>query len=197
MTKNKLLNIAIIICKLSKGFFIFSFIIVTTVFIYFQIDKELVVNKLEDSKISINLEPNHDFAGVSSSTKWKITKTDEDEKVYAFKNIRTASLYILYLQYVGILFFLFLTTREFQKVMLSVRNLETFKKENVLSFKRIGKYIFAFYILISCSSVEFKEGGYSWFHWSVTPLFFILFAFIMAEIFKEGNVLEEENDLTI
>ena len=197
MTRNRLLNIAIIICKLFKGFFIFSFIILTILFIHFQIDREYYTSKIDNSKISFNSGFKKNIFNISTSTRWKEVNAGNDEKVYTLKNIKITSLYIIYFKCVGVLLCLFLSIKEFQKVMLSVKNLQTFKRENVLSFKRIGKYLFGFFLLTSYTAISFEKGAFSSTHINLTPLLFVLVAFIMAEIFKEGNALEEENDLTI
>ena len=81
--------------------------------------------------------------------------------------------------------------------MQSVKNLKTFQKNNVYSFRKIDKYIFMIFLLSSYVKVRFQQGGVSATHINLTPLLFVLATFIMAEIFKEGNALEEENDLTI
>ena len=81
--------------------------------------------------------------------------------------------------------------------MESVKSLKTFQTNNVISFRKIGKYIFIIFLLTSYTSIQFENGGQSQIQFSFTPLLFMLFAFIMAEIFKEGNKLKVENDLTI
>jgi len=92
---------------------------------------------------------------------------------------------------------MFLITREFQNIVGSVKHFNTFKKDNVISFSRIGKYLLLFFLLTSYSVIEFQEGKNTETHISFIPLFFALLAFIMAEIFKEGNILMEENELTV
>ncbi len=195
MTKNRLLNVAISICNLIKAIYILLFIFLTTIFIHFQLNKEYYINKIESSKISFNTKSNGIF--FAASTKWKMTGAGEDKEVYKITNIRTSSLYILYFQISGLLIFIFLSTKEFQKIMLSVKNSQTFRRENMLSFKKIGKYIFGFFLLTSYTTVSFEKGGYSGYQISLIPIFLMLIAFIMAEVFKEGNALEQENELTI
>ena len=81
--------------------------------------------------------------------------------------------------------------------MQSVKSFKTFQKNNVYSFRKIGKYIFIIFLLSSYIKVRFQQGGISGTHINFTPLLLGLVAFIMAEIFKEGNELEVENNLTI
>lgn len=192
MTKNRLLNIAIGICRLIKICYLFLFILLTIFFIHFQVDREFYKN----NETSFNHKPNG-IIHFSKHIKWKMINAGEDEKVFTLHKISTISFYVIYFQLIGILLFLFLSTKEFQTVMLSVKNLKTFRRKNMVSFKKIGKYIIGYFLLTSYVSIRFKEGGISGYYISLTPLIFVLFAFIMAEIFKEGNYLEEENELTI
>ncbi|QTD39064.1 DUF2975 domain-containing protein [Polaribacter batillariae] len=195
MTKNILLDIAIFICKTFKGIYVLLFIVATTVFIHFQMNRKFYQAKIKNINTSFNFKNNG--AHITKSTSWKMENAGEDSVVYSIEKIRTPSLYILYFQYLGILLFLFLSTKEFQKIMLSVKNLKTFKRDNVLSFRRIGIYLIGFFILTSFISINYLKGGFTKYNISLSPILFILFAFIMAEIFREGNTLKEENDLTI
>ncbi len=52
-------------------------------------------------------------------------------------------------------------------------------------------------ILTSYSVIRFESGIQSKLSIDFIPLIYALLAFIMAEIFKEGSVLKQENDLTI
>jgi hypothetical protein len=133
----------------------------------------------------------------SKYSRWKITDAGDDKDVYALGKISKMSLYINFLKLNAVLILIFLSVKEFQKVMKSVKSLKTFEKNNVISFRRIGKYLLFIFLLTSYIRVEFQQGGFSGIHISFTPLFLMLIAFIMAEIFKEGNLLKQENDLTI
>ena len=192
MKKNKLLNIAVVVCKSIRVIYIIAFIILTGIFIHVQI--------APDSYKKGNYSFNNTTSGfqISKYNRWKISSPKlEDKDVYTIDKILKTSLYINYLKLVAILLFIFLATKEFQKIMQSVKNLKTFQKNNVYSFRKIGKYIFIIFLLSSYVKVRFQQGGVSATHINLTPLLFVLAAFIMAEIFKEGNALEEENDLTI
>jgi hypothetical protein len=78
-----------------------------------------------------------------------------------------------------------------------VRVIQTFRKANVKSFRKIGKYFLLIFILTSFSIVIFEQGMFYGFSLSFTPLVLMFVAYILAEIFKEGNDLSEENQLTI
>ena len=92
---------------------------------------------------------------------------------------------------------MFLSVKEFQKVLQSVMSIQTFQIINVQSFRRIGIYILVIFLLTSYDYIVFQQGGFSRVHFSFTLLPLMILAFIMAEIFKEGNLLKTENELTI
>lgn len=194
MRKNKLLNIAIIICKSIRIFYFLIFILLTGFFIHFQISPETY------KEANFNYKNSSNFV-IIKSTSWKAHDANgvvlEDKKVFRLDKISKSSLYINYMKLGAVLLFIFLSTKEFQKIMESVKNLKTFHTNNAASFRKIGKYLFVIFLLISFVNVQFQQGGKSGIHIQLTPLILMLIAFIMAEIFKEGNLLQEDKDLTI
>ena len=189
MKKNTLLKIAILLCKISKVFFILLFIGLTAVFVHLQLDRSFYSSKELDFRTKTG-DYNYIY-------KWKVDTDEDFDNIFKFDEIKTSSLYMGYFQLSVILLVLFLSTREFQKVITSVEKFKTFGVTNVASFRRIGKYILIYAILTSYTSVSFQHGGFKGVSISFTTLFLALVAFIMAEIFKEGMLLKEENDLTI
>lgn len=189
MTRSTLLNIAITLCKVSKIIFITLIIGLTVIFIHLQLDRSFYSSK----KININTNSE----GYSYTTKWKANTDKDYNEIFTVDKIKTGSIYFMYLKHLGVLIVLFLCIREFQKIMQSVKGIKTFGENNVLSFRRIGGFVIGYAILTSYTSISFENGGFRGFSLSFTPLFLILFAFIMAEVFKEGVLLKEENDLTI
>ncbi|MCK0157393.1 DUF2975 domain-containing protein [Cellulophaga sp. F20128] len=190
MTKNKLLNIAILACKGLRILWIFIFTISTLFFIHFQINKDFY----KDMEIKFN-EPSG--FNISSSETLFTQNSEGDKKSSSIQQITTASLYINYIKFTAVLLFYFLSLKEFQKVIESVKHLKTFQLNNVNSFRRIGKYAFIIFILSSFTFITYQHTATSGFQISFTPLILMLLAFILAEIFKEGNMLRKENDLTI
>ncbi|WP_298237570.1 DUF2975 domain-containing protein [uncultured Algibacter sp.] len=183
------MNIAIIVCKFIRFFLVIVFIGLTTFFIHLQVDRSFYKGK----EVSFNFK---DY-NYSSLRKWKVNPKSADKDVYVFGDIKTSSLYLNYVKYVAILIVLFLPFKAFQKIMTSVKEVKTFEQDTIKAFRKIGKYIFAYFLLTSYHSMTFKFGGYRGTSISLTPLLFVLLSFIMAEIFKEGRLLKKENDLTI
>jgi len=186
MKKNKLLSIAIIICKSSKIIYILSLIVFTCFFAHLQIDRDYY----KDANIKVNSSD----IDVKFSDKWE---ENSNENVFALNKMTTTAIYSIYFKYSLVIIMMLLITNEFQKIIESVQTLKTFKRNNVISFKKIGIYAFIYFLLTCYTIIDYHEGSKGQLQISFIPLIFMLFAFIMAEIFKEGNVLMEENDLTV
>lgn len=185
MERNNLLKGAIFICKGMQTLLIFIFCILTLLFIHIQVDstfyKDKIVN-IDKSEINYN------------SSREIILK---DNPILTLDQMTTSSLYITYIRYSAMLALFFLSVGEFKKIMKSVQSINTFRIDNVKSFRRIGQYAIIYFFVSSFYSYEFNEIGYTGFRVSFAPFILALFAFIMAEIFKEGNLLLEDKELTI
>lgn len=194
MTKNTLLNIGIFICKFLRLLQIIVFVILTGIFVHFQISPSSYKNVDIDTKI------NNSGISFKKSSSYKIHvdgQVPKDSDVFTFNNIKTGSLYFNFMKLSIILILGFLCIKEFQKVIESVKEIKTFQKRNISSFRRIGKYLLIIFILVSYSSFTFQQGRTTGFYFSFELLILSLLAYIMAEIFFEGNKLSEENKLTV
>jgi hypothetical protein len=198
MKKNKLLNIAIGICKFLKLIYILSFVVITIIFIHIQIDKEayndLKINHT-DPQTTLSVGINKSY-----SDKWE----NPYNEVYVLEKLTTTTIYLIYFKFACIFALLFLSIKEFQNIIQSVKRLDTFRLNNILSFRKIGKYLILYFMLTLLfftlsfkNSLYFWQGGFIQTSISFTPLLFALISFILAEIFKEGNKLQQENELTI
>lgn len=208
MTKNTLLNTGIIICKLLRLFQIIAFIILTAVFVHLQISSSTYKNiyiedmNLKNNNVSNINEASSFVINLGSSKIYVGTEVTEGSEVLSINNIKTSSLIFNFIKLSAILFLSFLCLKEFQKVIESVKEIKTFQKRNVSSFRSIGKYLLIIFILVSYSSISFQQGGTnsldaSSFNISFELPILALLAYIMAEVFKEGNMLSEENNLTV
>lgn len=194
MTKNRLLNLVIFLCRFYKMLCVVLFLAMTTLLIHIQVDPDSY-NSL-DFQVNIVEDPG---LGITTKHKWQLDGqvAPEDDKVFRLEKLTTGSLYIVFIKYTIILVLVFLCVKEFQRVAESVKNIQTFKEGNVQSFIKLGKYLFILFLLYSFSFFNFEQGRLSIVSISFLPLVLMLLAFVMAEIFKEGNQLSEDNDLTI
>lgn len=195
MTKNTILNIAIWVTRLLKIILIIAAIGLTGLFVYAQIDEEAFA----DEDIVLSANPSLLRVSYITSTVWKDDTTDAqfDLKPYTFEKLNTVSLYINYFKILIIAVLMYLIIKAFETIMLSVKTLNTFSRSNTKLFRQIGVYIIFVTILTSYTVLRFETGHQTMTHISLTPVIYLLSAFIMAEIFKEGENLKEENDLTI
>lgn len=191
MTKNTLLNIAILVTRLLKGITISVAIVLTGLFLYVQINDEAFADheiKLNQSQITFG------YAKIGSST---FNSPDKDPSPYTVGNLKTISIYVFYFKGLLVMALFFMSIRAFEMIMLSVKTLKTFSSSNSKLFRKIGQYIIFITILTSYSVIRFESGVQTRLTVEFTPLIYALLSFIMAEIFKEGQSLREENDLTI
>jgi hypothetical protein len=197
MTKNRLLNIAVVICKIIKLMYIAAIILITATFIYIKTDNNYFEGKNVRFDTPINNASSMIPFNYAFTDKWKYNSSTNDHDIYNISNITTYSYCIIYLKFITMLILLYLCTKEFQNIIQSVKSFSTFKQNNVLSFKRIGKYLLIYFAITSYSVIYYNEGGISSLNFNFTTILCILISFIMAEIFKEGNKLQLENDLTV
>lgn len=194
MTKNTLLNIAIFLSRLLKIALIITTIGLSGLFVYAQIYKETFEDK------EIVLRGNASFVGVSNiqTTVWKdANAVDYDMKPYTFGKVEIVSLYMNFFKALIVAVLLFLILRNFERIMLSVKSIKTFSRTNVKRFRQIGIYVVFVSILMSYTVLRFENGNQTISNTSLAPIIYVVLAFVMAEIFKEGEGLREENDLTI
>lgn len=203
MTKNRLLNIAIAICKFTKIIYILSFIATTVIFIHIQIDREayndIKINHTGNTPTTFSIGLNKSY-----SDNWKDPSTLKGNEVNVLKKSTTTTIYLIYFKFTCIFILLFLSIKEFQNIIQSVKRLDTFRQNNIISFRQIGKYSILYFLLILLyfalsfnNSLYFGQGTFSQTSISFTPLLFALISFILAEVFKEGNKLQQENELTV
>jgi hypothetical protein len=191
--KNQLLKFTVIICNLLKIVYVVSALAITFFFIHLQINKDFYTNK----NIQINFKQKHGEFNISWDDKWGDSISKNDKEVYTLKNLTLFSLYFNYIQAIIILGLLFKIAQEFKNILNSVNSLKTFEKDNIISFRKIGKYLLIYFIVTSYYVFRFKEGSTSSLDINLTPLLLIFLCFILSEIFKEGNSLKQENELTI
>ena len=194
MTKNTLLNIAIVICKFSRILCVVVFLILTGAFVHYQINP----SSYENSNFKTNINDSATFFKITSTDKINVDgEVLEDSDVFAFSKLKTSSLYFNYIKLSVVLYLIFLCVKEFQNLIESVKEIKTFQKRNISTFKKIGKYFLILTVLMSYTSYTYKEGNISSFQLLPTPLILALLSYIMSEIFKEGYKLSEENKLTV
>ncbi|QCR23363.1 DUF2975 domain-containing protein [Pontibacter sp. SGAir0037] len=192
MKKNVILNIASIICLFFCAVAIISLFVTTLALIHWHFNPNFYADFL-----LVNDGPHPtNFLGYERKETWTTAETLEI-KQFALNNISHIPLYLIYLQSTAIHLIVFFIMKEFLTIIKSVRLVQSFRTNNITSFRKIGKYLFLYFLLTSYYIVIATQGEFYGFYLHLTPLVLMLIAFIMAEIFKEGNIILEENQLTV
>lgn len=97
------------------------------------------------------------------------------------------------IQNMASLIFLFVIFGSLLKVSRSIKNLRTFTVGNVKAFRNISLFTF---LIFSVQLITITPEKFS-FSLSLSPLVAAAFAYILAEVFKEGQQLLEDNELTV
>ena len=92
---------------------------------------------------------------------------------------------------------LFLILRTALQVLSSIDSLETFKSDNVKSFRRMGKLFIIWFTIAIPTIRTINDKLTMTIGFYLTYIVCALICFVLAEIFSEGNKLMEDNKLTI
>jgi len=107
------------------------------------------------------------------------------------------TVYFILIRFIAILSTWIFILHLAQRVLQSVDNLKTFQVDNILHFRKIA---FGFLILAALDILKLNPGqGSITITFSVTLAYFMLSmaAFLLSDVFKEGNELYEQNRLMI
>ncbi|MBS9767401.1 MAG: DUF2975 domain-containing protein [Flavobacteriaceae bacterium] len=191
MGKNTILNVTLIFCWIMRAMCAFVGCIMLIFFISVIVSPSAYDDcymdcAVRDGKIEqiFNVEQTE-------------TEKSCDVRTYKVSDITTFSLYYTCMQLIGLLVLSYLVLLEFSRVLQSVKSLTTFQDRNVKAFRRIGWYLLGCFFLELYYYVDLGDASFSGFMFGNIGLFPVFLAFIFAEIFKEGNRLQEENQLTV
>jgi hypothetical protein len=118
-------------------------------------------------------------------------------RTFMVSQLQPFSVYIIYIQMLAQLVLWILVVQEFLKVIQAVKLVQTFREQNVKSFQKIAAYLLWIFIISSFTFIAAGKTGHFSFDFSFTTLVLMLASYILAEIFKEGNRLYEEEQLTV
>jgi len=196
MKKNSLLNIALFLLKIGQILCIVSFVLLLGTLTYAKLTPEVA------RKVQIHYESKDIHFNLSDSDNDTVITPEKDKtitpsKYVSLDQLTTGIILLLSLQRSILLLLLYLGLKAFRKVISSVKNINTFQQENVNAFRKIGKYAFFYFFIGSYSYYGTMELSQRSAHLDLSPIIITLLAYILAEIFKEGNKLVKENKLTI
>jgi hypothetical protein len=122
---------------------------------------------------------------------------DESIKRIYLNDLQPFSRYFTFLQLVLSIVLGCFIVGEVIRILKSVQAFEPFNATNVKSFRRIGYFLVAMLVLNSFHFLSTNTTSSISFSINYTLLIFMLIAFILAEIFSEGEKLYEQEKLTI
>ncbi|TRO64458.1 DUF2975 domain-containing protein [Christiangramia sabulilitoris] len=189
MNRNSLLNIANFLCQFFKIIIGVSIIIIAAFFAHFQFER--------DSYADLKIEEPTNNSIIRFESESIAGKEPLDFQSLRLSDWKTGSLYFTFFKVTMIMTLTYLSLNQFEKVLKSVKDLKTFHQTNVNSLRRIGYYCLLITGLSIFNYWEFGVYAKSSISISLDVLLITLLAFILAEVFKEGNNLLEENQLTI
>lgn len=194
MKNDLLLTIALQYCKIFCVMIIVSFAFMTGFVVMWHLDPNTFSMHLMFNILQAYISET--AFGFTITDTW-LTPDRLDEVPFAGSNINRPSLYFTYLQLVALMTFTFFLHKEAIDIMASVKSRQSFRIANYRSFRKIGKHFFYIFCLSTFCFISSDFGNHYGFYIHLTPLMMMIGAYIMAEIFKEGNVLQEEVQSTV
>jgi len=203
MKKNYLLFFADILCKILIWTTILAGILLVLIFIHLQINPGFYQNVTlhpENDHINFKIEPH--LIQKQSFAEWN----KSGDRVYYLNRLTLRTeIYLTFYHLIKQVIFLVILF-QVQKFIRSIKNYSTFHSNNVKVFMNIGfcfLLLFIIQIFPSLTTFDMKFAdrpmNFVAVTWNFQTKFLILFifSFILSEVFREGNKLKEENELTI
>ncbi|WP_299824283.1 DUF2975 domain-containing protein [uncultured Pontibacter sp.] len=198
MKKNKLLSAALSVCNIFKLLFIIFIAASTVLLVHWHFSPDTYKD------ISITLDKTSNAVYTMADDYAVENSSDTDKRIHAknreairITDLNHQSLYVFYLQSVGLLVFWLLIIQEIKSIIKSVKGLETFRSSNSKAFRKIGKYCLGIALLSAFKWIGLEGHSFFGLYFQFMPLAFAMAAFILAEVFEEGNKLYEAEQLTI
>ena len=203
MKKNKLLITVLKVAEIAKAIILLLMALVVVSIFLKAIQPEL----LQNANIYLNeggffniafssVSADDDAAGTLGFSFGAYTVSEEETGITMDQLTWTSFIFNI-LQMLLVLFLYFLIVKELIKIILSIKDLNTFQEHNSHSFRRFGLIFLGLFFIQAFTFIATSEFFTFLFTIHLTPLFLMLGSFILAEIFKEGNILLQENQLTI
>jgi len=189
MPDNKIIKGAYYFGKALLVLCVVLFIFFTLMFVYWHVNP----TAFQHVDIAKTFEPGYGLGGIqlyfneSQIRPGAVLLSDVDQPI----------LYWIYLR--GVLFFLitFMMLRYAIRILKSLRNLNTFYAENISSLKSIAYYAFAGAVLACFNAYKSENGWQISLDLPLAPLALALSCLVLAEVFKEGRHLAEEQKLIV
>jgi hypothetical protein len=190
MERNRIIVIAKGLCRFMQIFLILFALLFTGVLIHWHFSPEsyaLVVLPGAREGLGLGL----DFRIIS------VSDAESPNNGVLLSQLSVGMLYWLYLRTLLLLSLTFLIFRSVLQILGSIESLKTFRQDNIVAFQKIGKYTLGIFVLTSFNIWIVPGDSNLNLTLAFGPLLIAVFALVMAEVFKEGNRLMEDSNLTI
>jgi hypothetical protein len=198
MNRNRLLTISFTVCKILSMVLLVLLCAYACMFIHWHFNPGFyehvtIGNILGNNTTSVSTDRiSVTFVDLTTSG----VKPDT-EKIFTLGHLNYFSFYLLFVQVISYFILSILIISEIQQVIQSVQEFDSFRIRNVISFRKIGLYCFLFFIVSGFLLVQTSEGNFLGLYFHLAPLGFMLASFVLAEVFREGNKLYEEQQFTV
>ena len=174
---NKILSLALAVSQVLRSFLIFILIVVIVMGVILVVDNEALPFLRYDNGA-------FNFSGQGSG------------EALGFRPEGWFTLFT-FLKLALVILSTILIITEILKVIQSIRSLDTFRQKNILAFRRMAQIFLVLFFINIFSLVQTENQVTFTFGLPLEYLFAVIGCSVLSEIFKEGNKLMEENQLTI
>lgn len=189
MKRNKIISAAILLSRIFILLCAVLFLTFTITTIYWHFNADAFANVEVTNSFKAGF-------GVNDIRVYPVNTPKPADGIF-LSELNYGMIYWLYLR--GAFFFT-LTVLILRKIILilrSINTLQTFYQDNIKHFQAIAQYAFLAFLL-SCFNFSYLNGNSEIsFKFAFTPLAFALGALVLAEVFKEGKQLLEDQNLII
>ncbi|MEX0968453.1 MAG: DUF2975 domain-containing protein [Bacteroidia bacterium] len=182
MERNQILKLSVLVFKALRVFCIIALGILAVVAVMWHISPDTLQSVYLDKDTLY-----YQYSGQSAGTEAEISLNEMGQAAFYFNSLKLAIILL-------VLLYIF---QRALRIIRSMKSLQTFRDNNVRQFQKIGS---AFLVLALFNTFYFMEvSGHAVINFMVpfNSLLAALLGFLLAEIFKEGNRLMEENQLTV
>lgn len=187
---NRIISIALVVSKALIWVAIALFVAFTIMIIHWHFNPEayayIDVSKAFKAGFGVNVDI-------------KLSESSKNAAINAvwMSELNHGMVYWIFIRSSFFLIISILILQKVIKVLQSIKSLKTFYKDNIIHFQQMAKLAFVAFLL-SCFNIDYHDGEYG-FHLKSAfgPLIFALACLVLAEIFKEGRRLLEDQKLIV
>jgi len=200
MKRNKLLYLTLLLSRAIRVILMAGLVLLVIVFIHWHLNPDhykSVQLTVDNGSISFFEGKTEAAKPVPSLTNDPFLPGGVSGKRAFLNDLKPFSIYFTFFQLVLSLILSYYIFREVITILKSVQVFQPFIAANISSFQRIGYLCLSILALNSFHFLHTNQTSFISFSINYSLLIVVLITFILAEIFKEGQNLYEQDKLTI